>query len=160
GSVAMGDDDADELAVDAEERGARAAGVDAFVGLNQAGQHVAAGQRGLAAEGRDDTATDGVDVAMRMADGDDVLADPEIRGRSESERGERLSGLDADGGEIVRVLGKKDVARDLGVVGENDGDGASVADDVPGSDDQAPLVDNDAGADDFLVARGADDLDG
>src|SRR5262249_31191399 len=146
GAVADGGVDADQFAVDVQERPARVARVDGRVGLDQVLEHGAPRHGDLPAQGADDAVRDGVPPAVRVADGDHVLADHQIAAGPQRQGGQLLAGLDHQDRQVVGgdVLPGLDVQG--GAVVQGDGDLPGAGDDVVAGDDVAALVHDDAGA--------------
>src|SRR5699024_8291573 len=67
--------DADQFAVQIDQRAARVAGVDGGVGLNEVFEAI---PEAVATEAADDAGGDGLGQAERVADGNDEVADPQL----------------------------------------------------------------------------------
>jgi hypothetical protein len=89
----MADVDADQLAVNVQQRATGVAGVDAGVGLDEGlvGHLLVEGD--VAVDGADDADGDGVLVAVGVADGDDRLADLHVAGGAQGHGGQRPAGV-------------------------------------------------------------------
>ena len=139
--------DADDLAVERQQWTAGVAGVDGRVGLHEVCQVLAVVgvdrpvERRHDAFGRRRTAGQ----VERVADRHDRFADPQIRRRTERQRGE--AGLvDLDHGEIVGAIDTEHLRGGGRAVGELDVDVGRVGDDVGVGGDLAVAADHEARA--------------
>lgn len=136
--------DADHLAVGVKERAARVAGVDRGGGLDHVKRRSVDVDRAVGA-GDDALAHRERQLAKRVADGGDGLADPEL-GRVADRDRLKAGLLDLDDGDIIVLVAAYD-ARVIGLgVVERHLDGARALDDVVVRDDVAVGRDNKAAA--------------
>ena len=81
-----------------------------------------------------------------IADGDGPLADPERVRIAEGGDRQLVVGLEADHRQVRLGVGAEDLAAVFSLVGEPHGDLVGALDDVEVGEDEAALVDDDAGA--------------
>ena len=118
--------DADDPAAAVDERAAAVAGVQGGVGLDDVVHQVAGDAAQRPAQGADDAGGDGRFEAERAADGDDELADAQLRRVAERGVGQaRRLGL--DDGEVGPRVGADDAAGQLLAVAEADADALAAA---------------------------------
>ena len=140
-----GDVDADQLAVDVDQRPARVARVDAGVGLDQVAVDLLVGEGHVPLQGADDPDGDGVLVAEGVADRDDVLADHQVGRRADRDRGQGAAGVDLEHRQVHRLVLLDHPGRVARAVGEVDLDPLDLVDDVLVRQDVAPAVDDHPG---------------
>ena len=161
-----------ELAARVDQGAAAVAGVDRRGGLDRVGHDgspcglacwpnwVLLGRLALglggdrAVEGADDAGGDGAGQAERVADGHDRVADGDLVGVADRDRGEVARGvLDRDDGQVGRGVGAADLGVVGAAVGEGHGELLGAGDDVVVGEHVARLVDDDAGALAAALAR-------
>ena len=142
--------DADDFAIEVEQRAAGIAAVNGGVGLNVI---VVRPRIDVAVARRDDAGGHRAAEAERIADGDDPFAQPQLVGIAELHRLERLVGMHAKQREIALGILADEVRLELGAVIENDADLVGVGDDVIVGHDQAGRIDDEAGAERVDAAR-------
>src|SRR4029079_4374396 len=135
--------DADDVAIEVEQRTAGIAAVDGGVGLDIA---VIRPRGDVAVLGRDDTGRHRAAEAERIADRDHPVAEAQLVGVAELYGDQRLRRLDLQHGEVGLLVDANQVGLDLGAVVEDDVDLVGVRDDVVVGDDDASGVDDEAGA--------------
>ena len=144
--------DPDQAPVERHQRAARIAGIDRRVGLDEG----AAAQPGAALR-RHDAAGDGLADAERVADGEDDVPHRDGVGVAEFEGGEAFAaGVDAEHGEVARLVAAHQFGGEFAAIGEGDGDLVAVLDDVVVGDDDAVGGHDDAGAERTLDALARD----
>ena len=135
--------DADDFAVEVEQRAAGIAAIDGGVGLNVI---VVRPRIDVAVARRNDAGGHRAAEAERIADGDDPFAQPQLVGIAELHRLERLVGMHAQQREIALGVLADQFGLQLGAVVEDDVDLVGVGDDVIVGDDEAGRIDDEAGA--------------
>ena len=135
--------DADDFAVEVEQRAAGIAAIDGGVGLNVI---VVGAGIDVAVARRDDAGGHRAAEAERIADGDDPFAEPQLVGIAELHRLERLVGMHAQQRQVALGVLADQLRRQLGAVVEDDVDLVGVGDDVIIGDDEAGRIDDEAGA--------------
>ena len=144
--------DADDFAVEVEQRTAGIAPVDGGVGLDVV---VVRTRVDVAVARRDDTCGHGAAETERVADGDDPFAKPQLVGIAEFNGLERLVGVHAQQREIALCIPADQLGGNLGAVVENDVDLVSIGDDMVVGDDEAGRIDDKTGTERVDAARGA-----
>ncbi len=146
--------DADQPAVEVDQRAAGIAGIDGGVGLDEeliiADADLGARQR------RDDAVRHGLADAERIADRQHHVADLQVVGIGEVEHREFfVDALQAQDGEIAVLVLEHDLGVELALVGQRDLHFAGALDHVVIGDDEARRIDDDAGAEraHHLLAR-------
>ena len=127
------------------ERAAGVAGIERGVGLHDVLDDAAGGGRQRAAERRDDAGRHGAREAVRVADGDDELADLEAVGVAER-RGRQVVGSDPKHGEVGQPIRADDVEVELATVDECRRSAVRSVDDVCGREHVAVRRHRDAAA--------------
>ena len=150
--------DADEIAVEIDERAAGIARIDRRIRLDE---ELIVGDADLGArQRRDDAARHRLPDAERIADGEHQIADFEIVGIAHRERRQvLLVRIDLEHGEIGALVGEQQLGFEFAPVGEHDADIAAAQDHVIVGDDETLAVDDDARAQRILhpLARRAED---
>ena len=154
--------DADELALVVHQRATRVAGVDGRVGLNQVGVDRAARvrrQHRRAVQRADNACRDGLVEAVGASDRHDPVANHELGGVANLDRGDLgVPKVDVDHGEVARAVGAQDRAV-VALAVDGDRDGLGAVDDVVVGEDVAVLVQDDARADAGALVGGHADRD-
>ena len=143
-------DDADDLAVDRDERAAGVARIGGGVELDQVGQQALAFRRTvLAPQSRDHARRDRRADAERKADRDHLVAERAGRPSSAASPARRSSGIVFACSTARSFSGCVAIDRRLrlGAVGEHDADALRAGDDVQVGEDDALVDDHHAGAD-------------
>src|SRR5882757_2283586 len=142
--------DADDFAVEVEQRTAGIAAIDRGVGLDVA---VVGAGRDIAVLRRDDARGHRATEAERIADRDYPFAEPELVGIAELHRRQLPRRLELQHRQIGLLVDADDVGLDLGAVIHDDVDLVGVGDDVVVGDDDAGGIDDEAGAERVGLAR-------
>ena len=138
--------DADQLALEVDERTARVADIDGGIGLNEILVGVGAEPQPGAADGADDAGGDGLAEAEGVADGDDVVAHLQCVGVRERQRRQRIC-VDLEQRDIRLGVGAHQLRLERAAVGQGDGDLLRQFDHVIVGEQVAVLgVHDDAGA--------------
>ena len=139
--------DAEQLAVDVDERAARVAGIDRRIRLNEV--LVAFDVDAVAAERAHDARRRRLPEPERIADGDDVVADSELAGITYRQLGEVcVVGRDTEQSHVGAGVAADQHRVVLMAVAERDDDAVGVLNHVMVRDDEAFIgIDDDAGAD-------------
>ena len=135
--------DADDLAIEVEQRAAGIAAIDGGVGLD-----VVVVRTGIdvAVARRDDAGGHRAAEAERIADRDHPFAEPQLVGIAELHGLERLLRLHPQQREIDLGVAAEDLRLEARAVVEDDGDLVGVGDDVIVGDHDAGRIDDEAGA--------------
>jgi hypothetical protein len=143
--------DADEAAVEGDQRTAGVARIDRRVGLNE---EVEVADAGLGArQGRNDAAGDRLADAEGVADGKHQVAHLGLVGVLEFEsRQVLLAGVDAQHREVGALVAQHQLGRELAAVGQHHGDLVGALDHVMVGHHQAAGIDDDPGAERVLGA--------
>ncbi len=142
--------DADQLAVEIDERAARIARIDRRVGLDE-GRDVAADTG--AGERRHDAAGHGLADTEGIADREHQIADFEPIAVADFQHRQLLAlGIDLEHGQIGALVGDDNLGIELAAVVQDDGDLLGALDDVPIGHDQAVTIEDDARAERLLHA--------
>ncbi len=135
--------DADDLAVEIEQRTAGIAAIDGGVGLDviviRSGIDVAVARR-------DDAGGDRAAETERIADGDDPFAEPQLAGIAELHRLQRLVGVYAQERKVGLGVLADQIGLELGAVVEDDIDLVGVGDHVIIGDHEPGRIDDETGA--------------
>src|SRR5262249_53163658 len=143
GAALDGGVDADDLALQVDQRAAGVAGVDGRVGLDEVLVHVHVQATAL---GADDAVGHGAGPAERGADGQDAVADLHGPAVAQFEGGQVALGVDADDGQVGLGVDLDLLGREPAAVGQHDLDLVGAVDDVVVGQDDALGVDDEAGA--------------
>ena len=135
--------DADDVAVEVEQRAAGIAAIDGGVGLNVI---VVRARIDVAVARRNDAGSHRAAEAERVADRDHPFAEPQLVAVAELDRLKRLVGMDAQQGQIALGVLADQLGRKLGAVVEDDVDLVGIGDHVVVGDDDAGRVDDEAGS--------------
>ena len=149
---------ADDFAVEVEERASRITGVDGGVGLNGVFDDHAVGLLHLA-DGTDDAAGEGSGEPEGIADGVDLLADLQIGGIAEG-HGLQTGGLDLKDSQVMCLVGADDGGFVFLAVVKGDPDFTRVGDDVVVGKDVSFFVDDETGALAFLRIEAVKEIEG
>ena len=139
--------DADDFALDVEQRAARIAGVDRGVGLDVRDEVFL---RQIAALRADDAGGHRVLEAERLADRDHPFADLQLVGVADRDLRQVLR-LDLEQRHVGALVGADDLGLELALVGELDVDFVGAVDDMRVGDEEAVGRNDEAGADRLLV---------
>ena len=142
--------DADDFAIEVEQRPAGIAAVDGGVGLDVV---VVGALADVAVARRDDAGRDRAAEAERIADRDHPFAEPQLVGIAELHRDQRLRRLELQHREIGLLVDADQFGLDLGAVVHDDVDLVGIRDDVIVGDDDACGIDDEAGAERIGLAR-------
>src|SRR5581483_5456117 len=142
--------DADDLAVEIEQRTTGVAAIDRGVGLDVI---IIRPRIDIAVTGRDDAGGHGAAETKRVADRDHPLAEPQRVGVAELHGDQRLVRLEAQQREIRAFVAADDLSLVLAAVVQNDVDLVGVGDHVVVGDDQPRRVDDEAGTERVDLAR-------
>ena len=134
--------DADDLAVEVEQRSAGIAAIDRRISLNVV--VVGTGIDVAVARGNDACGHRAAEAEW-IADGNDPFAQSQLVGIAEFDRLERLVGMHPQQREIALAVLADERGLELGAVVENDADFVRVGDDVIIGDDKAGRIDDEAG---------------
>ena len=135
---------ADDVAVEVERRAARVAAIDRRVDLHVV--DVSRRARVAPAHGRDDAGGRGAVETERVADGDDPIADAHVARVVERHVREAPAAAHAQHGDVGGFVGADEVGLEVAAVAGADGDFFGAFDDVMVGDDDAVLIDEEAGA--------------
>ena len=152
--------DANELAVDVDERAAGVAGIDRGVGLDEVFIALDVGEDSdAAALGADDAARDSFADAERIADREHAVTDLYL-GRVGERDGGEVVGVDLDDGDIGLLVTTDELGDEVAAVGQRDGDGLGAIHDVVvgrdvavGANDHARAAGRPAGPGAFRARR-------
>ncbi len=143
--------DADELAVERDQRAARIAGVDRGVGLDEV--LVAFRVDPRPPERRDDAARHGLAEAEGIADGDDEIAHQQFLGIAKGHLGQVL-GVDPEHRDVGGRIAADQLGLEAPVVAKGDADLVGILDHVAvGQHEAVPGIDDDARARAHLALR-------